>query len=61
MALIDCPAPGCDVQLEEDDLLAQINHVDRCHPELAAQRLRDDEAPYDPATGRRVSTWVSDG
>jgi len=36
--------PGCDVRLPEDDIRAQMDHMDKNHPEIIKQRLN--EKPY---------------
>ena len=60
MALIDCPAPNCDVKHQEEDLWAQKEHMDGCHPEIIAQRLTDAGFRQDPRTGRWIDCWSSD-
>lgn len=37
--LIACPAPACETLLDEDDLWGQIEHIERLHPEIVAERL----------------------
>ncbi len=34
------PCPGCGHRLPEDDLRAQIAHMEENHPEIIAERLR---------------------
>jgi hypothetical protein len=37
-SLMKCP--GCDLKLPKDDMLAQIQHMERCHPKIIAARHR---------------------
>ncbi len=32
--------PGCDLQLPEDDLNAQVQHMEQFHPEIIGERHR---------------------
>ncbi|MDD5165558.1 MAG: hypothetical protein PHG25_03450 [Candidatus Pacebacteria bacterium] len=34
--------PGCELLLPEDDLSAQIRHMEECHPEIIASRHRQE-------------------
>jgi hypothetical protein len=43
--------PGCDLELEEDELREQVVHMDAEHPEIVAQR-RAESAAWDG--------WVND-
>lgn len=38
MGAIKCP--GCDLELPEDDLGAQVEHMEQNHPEIIIQRLK---------------------
>ena len=33
--------PGCEIELEENDLKLQVWHMERCHPELILKRWVD--------------------
>jgi hypothetical protein len=46
---IKCPAPGCDVSLDADDLPGQIAHVQSQHPEIIASRQQE---------SRRQDAWA---
>lgn len=46
MALIPCPAPACDLLIDEDDLIDQMFHMTKYHPEIVAER-RADTARWD--------------
>jgi len=37
--MIKCP--GCDLMLPEDDLQAQVEHMDEFHPDIVAKRLEE--------------------
>ena len=60
MAKIKCPDPDCTVEIDEEDGWAQKAHMDRHHPEIVAQRLRDSGFVQDPRTGQWVDAWASD-
>lgn len=37
--MVKCP--GCSLELPENDLAAQMTHMDKYHPEIIAQRRRE--------------------
>lgn len=41
MALIPCPAPACDLLLDEDDMADQMFHMISFHPEIVAERRKE--------------------
>lgn len=38
---IKCPAPGCNMSLDSDDLPGQIAHMQSQHPEIIASRQQE--------------------
>jgi len=51
--------PGCPLELEEDDVQAQGLHMDQAHPEIVAQRKRDNGFVLGP-DGKWHDVWASD-
>jgi hypothetical protein len=38
-----CPGPDCDVEIDDDDLFAQSQHMEEHHPEIIEERRREVE------------------
>jgi len=41
--MVKCP--GCSLEFPEDDLHAQMRHMDEVHPDIIAQRLKEARIP----------------
>lgn len=44
--------PGCEVFMDEADMLGQAEHMLANHPEIIAERMKEDA---------RLDGWVNDG
>lgn len=51
MHVLECPAEGCRFMAPDDDLVMQVAHMTKMHPELVAERQ---------AESARWDGWVND-